>query len=181
MKPKKTFYPVDTTILGGEVKANDFNTPVPISIKRTPLRFQNMTLEELRRQKLISNTNGRPLPDLTDEAWQKEFQIRKLFLTPYRRHIKKMGGAYSTDVASWNEEEKGSYLGITNWQSYCQYINSVLSSIRHGQVDYCYYIYQILDLAKFHYDTLRTKYCGGYWEVWLEPLSNRTQRKESPL
>ena len=25
------------------------------------------------------------------------------------------------------------------------------------------------------------KYCGGYWEVWLEPLSNRTQRKESPL
>ena len=33
MKKKKTFYPVDTTIPGGEVKANDFNTPVPISIK----------------------------------------------------------------------------------------------------------------------------------------------------
>ena len=199
MKTKKTLYPVDYTTFGGELEIEDFNTSVPNTIKRTSLRLlqnqtirQNgqtkqtkslqdmpypVTLEELRKQKLISNTNGRPLPGLTDEAWQTEFQIRKLFLTPYGRHIKKMGGKYSTDVSSWNEEEKGSYLGITNWQSYCQYINSVLSSIRRGQVDYCYYIYQILDLAKFHYDTLCTRYCGGYWEVWLEPAS-RTPRQE---
>lgn len=62
----------------------------------------------------------------------------------------------------------GSYPGCTNYQEYCSYINDVLSNIRAGQKDYGYFIYQIMDLAKFHYHDLRTKYCDGYWEVWLE-------------
>lgn len=127
-----------------------------------------MTLEELREMKLVSNTNGRPTSTLTDEKWQKEFNIRKLFITPYSKEIKKLGGKYSRESGLWNEEMHGTFHGCTSWQSYCSYINDVLNNIRMGQVDFCYYIYQIMDLAKFHYDSLRTKYCDGYWEVWLE-------------
>ena len=79
-----------------------------------------------------------------------------------------MTGKYSKESGKWNEETQGTYHGCTNWQQYCSYINDILSIIRSGQVDYCYYIYQILDLLKFHYDDLKTRYCDGYWEVWLE-------------
>lgn len=112
--------------------------------------------------------NGRPEPGLTDKEWQEEFAIRKLYVTPYKQYHTKMGGRYSQDVRKWNEDKNGEYKGATNWQQYCFYINSVLSAIRSGERDYCYYKYQIMDLLKFHYDTLRTRYCDGYWEVWLE-------------
>ena len=118
--------------------------------------------------KLISNTNGRPTSTLTDEKWQKEVNLRKMFITPYPKDIKKLKSQHSKESGLWNEETQGTYHGCTNWQSYCSYINDILRNIRSGQVDYCYYIYQILDLAKFHYNTLKTKYCDGYWEVWLE-------------
>ena len=127
-----------------------------------------MTLEELRELRLISNTNGRPTSAMTDEKWQKEFNLRKMFITPYPKDIKKLKGQHSKESGMWNEETQGTYHGCTSWQSYCSYINDILNNIRSGQIDYCYYIYQILDLAKFHYNTLRTKYCDGYWEVWLE-------------
>lgn len=129
-------------------------------------KYQSMTLEELREMKLVSNTNGRPSSTLTDEKWQKEFNIRKLFVKP--SPLKKMQGKYSKESGMWNEETQGEYDGVTNWQSYCSYINDILSNIRAGQVDYCYYIYQIMDLLKFHHNDLRTKYCDGYWKVWLE-------------
>lgn len=130
--------------------------------------YKNMTLEELRKMKLISNTNGRPTSTLTDEKWQKEFNIRKMFVKPVDKTITKMGGLYSRDSGMWNEELQGIYNGTTSWQSYCSFVNDVLKVIRSGQVDYVYYIYQIMDLLKFHYNTLRTKYCDGYWEVWLD-------------
>lgn len=112
--------------------------------------------------------NGRPDASLTDKEWQNEFALRKLYITPYSKHVTKFGGKYSQGRKSWNSEFDGEYKGVTNWQQYCSYINSVLSAIRSGEHDYCYYKYQIMDLLKFHYDTLRTRYCDGYWEVWLE-------------
>ena len=126
------------------------------------------TLEELREMKLVSNTNGRPTSTLTDEKWQKEFRLRKLFITPHNESVRKLSGKYSKESGIWNEETMGTYYGCTSWQSYCSYINDVLNNIRMGQIDYCYYIFQIMELARFHYNTLRTKYCDGYWEVWLE-------------
>ena len=110
----------------------------------------------------------RPEPNLTNKEWQEELAIRKLYITPYNKNISKLGGKYSRGSNSWNPGTDGEYHGTTNWQQYCTYINSVLSTIRSGEHDYCYYKYQIMDLLKFHYDTLRTKYCDGYWEVWLE-------------
>ena len=112
--------------------------------------------------------NGRPESGLTDREWQEELSIRKLYITPYTKHITKLGGKYSQGPNRWNSDTDGEYHGATNWQQYCTYINSVLSAIRKGEHDYCYYKYQIIDLLCFHYDTLRTKYCDGYWEVWLE-------------
>ena len=131
-------------------------------------KYKNMTLEELRERKLISNTNGRPTSTMTDEKWQKEFILRKLFVKPYPKDIKHMKSKYSKESGSWNEETQGRYDGQTNWQQYCSFINDALECIRANQIYYCYFIYQIMDLAKFHFDDLKTRYCDGYWEVWLE-------------
>lgn len=178
----------NNTTYGGELSVDDFNTCVPnkrrisnqivadnlqsdiqnkILKRREQDWYKSMTLEELREMKILSNTDGRPHSTLTDEKWQKEFAIRKCFVTPYKNK-RRFGGKYSTGVRNWNEEQDGAYNGCTQWQSYVRYMNDVLSNIRAGQVDYCYFIYQIMDLAKFHLNTLCTRYQDGYWEVWLE-------------
>lgn len=177
------------TTYSGEITIEDFNTYSPnkkrisnqidgMSLHETikkeqnkkneEKKYKNMTLEELRELRLISNTNGRPTSALTNEKWQKEFNLRKMFITPHPKEITRLKGKYSKESGMWNEETQGTYRGCTNWQSYCSYINDVLKNIRSGQIDYCYYIYQIVDLLKFHLDDLRTRYCDGYWEVWLE-------------
>ena len=184
-------YSVDHSTFGGEITIEDFNTYSPnkkrisnqieanniqesITQKQNKRneekKYQNMTLEELREMKIVSNTNGRPTSTLTNEKWQKEFNVRKMFITPFSKDVKKLGGKYSKEFGIWNEETSGEYHGQTNWQEYCSYINDVLRNIKSGQVDYCYFIYQIMDLAKFHYGNkqLKTKYRDGYWEVWLE-------------
>lgn len=183
-------YRPDYTQFGGEIEIDDFNTYLPsknrinnqvaanelkahLNYKKEMERYKHMTLEELRRKRIISNTEGRPLDSLTDEKWQKEFEIRKYFVTPYKNgENMKLGRLYHKEPGKWNEETNGTYCGATNWQSYCSFINDILKNLRAGQVDYCYYIYQILELLKFHHDDLRTKYCNGYWSVWLEKIAH---------
>lgn len=179
----------DHTQYGGEISVEDFNTYSPnksrISYqidanalssvlkkqakKKLELeRYKKMTLEELKEMRIISNTDGRPTSNLTNEKWQKELNVRKLFVTPYKDgRTKKLTGKHYKESGQWNNEKKGSYDGCTNWQSYCTYINDVLKNIRAGQIDYCYFIYQIMDLLKFHFEDLKTRYQDGYWEVWL--------------
>lgn len=182
-------YNTNHSTFGGIIDIEDFNTNLPnkkrisnqidaINLKTAiekqtkqnneEEKYKNMTLEELRELRLISNTDGRPTSYMTDEKWQKEFDLRKMFITPCNKNIKRFGGKFSKESGKWNEETMGEYYGKTNWQEYCSYINDVLRNIQAGQVDYCYFIYQIIDLLKFHYDDLRTKYCDGYWKVWLE-------------
>ncbi len=153
-----------------QADANDFYKKLETERHKKQMEesYKHMTLEELREMRIISNTNGRPLPSLTNEKWQKEFNVRKMFITPITEKGATMRGKYSKESGIWNEETQGAYYGSTNWQEYCSYINDVLRNIRAGQVDYCYFIYQIMDLAKFHYNNFKTKYCDGYWEVWLE-------------
>ena len=182
-------YEENYSTFSGEIQIEDFNTYSPNkkrisnqieainfseTIKKKQIKkdkeekYKNITLEELKEMRIISNTNGRPDSNMTDERWQKEFNVRKLFITPNDKKHKRMGGKFSRESGTWNEEKDGEYLGMTNYQEYCSYINDVLKNIRAGQIDYCYFIYHIMDLLKFHYDDLRTKYCDGYWEVWLE-------------
>ena len=186
----KTNYTQNHNTFAGELDIDDFSTEMPNkrrinkSIeadslektlvekeqkKREMKNYQSMTLEELREMKLVSNTNGRPSSTLTDEKWQKELNIRRLFVVPVSKGITRLGQnmQYSKETGYWNEETMGTYHGATNWQEYCSFINDMLKNIRAGQVDYCYYIYQIMDLLKFHYNDLKTKYCDGYWMVWL--------------
>lgn len=177
------------TFFGGIIDPDDFSTVLPnkkritnqkqadilpikikqkLKNKHMEENYKNMTLEELREMKIVSNTDGRPLYSLTDEKWQREFEVRKMFITPYPKSYKKLRGKYSKESGLWNDETQGEYHGATIWQEYCAFINDALDSLRHGQMYYCYYIYQILDIAKFHYTDLHTKYCDGYWEIWLE-------------
>lgn len=186
----KYFYKPDYTQYAGEIGVEDFNTSKPnkkritnqiaantldlnlqeqVKKKQELEKYKKMTLEQLKYLKIISNTNGRPSSNMTDEKWQKEFDIRKLFITPYKDgHTKKLAVKYFSKKENWDEQTTDTCNNYTNWQSYCSYINDILKNIRSGQVDYCYFIYQIVDLLKFHYDDLRTRFCDGYWEVWLE-------------
>lgn len=186
----ETIYTQNHNTFAGELDIDDFSTEMPNkrrinkyveadSLEKTLIEkerqkkemknYQSMTLEELREMKLISNTNGKPSSTLTDEKWQKELNIRRLFVVPVSKDITRLGQnmQYSKETGYWNEETMGTYHGATNWQEYCSFINDMLKNIRAGQVDYCYYIYQIMDLLKFHYNDLKTKYCDGYWMVWL--------------
>jgi len=122
-----------------------------------------MELLALHTLTLSRSTHGRPSPTLTDKTWQQELAIRKLHITLHKNIKRLSGGFFKESTADLKE-----YHGTSNWQSYCAYINDVLRNIRSGKIDWCYFDFQILDLLKFHYDDLRTRYCGGYWEVWLE-------------
>lgn len=174
-------YKTDTSAFGGIIEIEDFSTIIPnrkrignqiaaynISHQRKERqKYQHMTLEEFREIRVVSNGNGRPGYNLTDEKWQREFSVRKMFITPYSKNITRLASKNSVESGKWNEETQGTYHGKTSWQEYCSFINDVLNNIRAGQTDYCYFIYQIMELAKFHYDDLETKYKDGYWEVWL--------------
>lgn len=125
-----------------------------------------MNLETLKQIRPTRISYGRPSPTMTDKEWQNQFATTRLYITPYPSSMTKMGGKYSRGQQKRSED--GIYDGITNWQSYCSFINDVLNQIRLGKHDFVYFGYQVIELLKFHYNTLRTKYCDGYWEVWLE-------------
>lgn len=169
----------------GAITLNDFNTENPNikKIKREreaeifnkKMKEQNkqetdylkMTWKELEELRVVSSSTGRPSDSMTDEKWQLEFKIRKHFIEPYNFKSKRL---YRINCPiTWDKN-------ITNWQNYCWYINDVLKNIEAGGHDYCYYLYQVIELLKFYPDNLKTKYCkfndnedeGGYWEVWLK-------------
>ena len=126
-----------------------------------------MDLGVLRKSVVTRVSHGRPSSTLTDREWQNQFAIARLYTTPHSAEITKMGGKFSQGQRKVGEEN-GTYDGMTNWQSYCAFINDVLREIRAGRHDYVYFGYHIIELLKFHHDTLKTRYCDGYWEVWLE-------------
>ena len=129
----------------------------------------NITMEDLREARLISNTDGRPVSSLTDEKWQKEFEIRKLFAKPYS-DTQKVVEVYLSkdDLPPTIDDTKYSCYKEARQDGYYSFIKDILSNISNGSTDYCYYIYQIMELLKFYPHNLKTKYCDGYWEVWLD-------------
>ena len=134
---------------------------------------ENITLETLREMRLISNTNRRPRAGLTDETWQKEFAIQRLYVTP-TKEMKLRKPYYSEERMATDEADFGKvYDGPPNWQSYCSFINDIIKELRSGHHDYCYFIYQILELERFFPGVLQTKYSDGYWEVWVDYSSRR--------
>lgn len=123
---------------------------------------------ELSQLKDITLFTGRPGKDMTDERWQTIFQVLKLGVkqSPYR----KMSRTYAKSIL-----DSGYYYGDTSYISYCNFINDVLYTIRGNSThaptyDYCFFVYQIQDLLRFEYDSLRTRYIKEHecFEVWLE-------------
>ena len=80
--------------------------------------------------------------NMTDAEWQK-------FFTQMKADIKPIGERYMTKPRTTPIKEGDEYHGETTAVRYKQFINDILRTIRQGEIDYCFYIYQIRDLLKF--------------------------------
>lgn len=123
-----------------------------------------MKLEDLGTVNLSAD---QPPAEMTDEQWQKYFEAMKPLVRPAQERTMKCGK--SIIVNRHRLEDQSSYSGETQWERYCQFINTVLKAIRHKEHDYCYNIYQITDLLKYEHDRLATKWLpeDRCIEVWL--------------
>lgn len=91
----------------------------------------------------------RPPKDYTNQQWQFDFEILKQFVTPAQENEMRI----IRDTSLY-----GSYHGKTQYQNYCSFINNILKNIRNGEVDYCFYIYQIADLLKYEQEKLEVQW-----------------------
>ena len=120
-------------------------------IELTVEECKKYSLDELERMKIISNSDRGPSSNLTDKKWQKEFEIRKMF------------------VLSSDKKSASKTHYYVNSKEYTSFINDIIKTLRKPNgVDYCFFIYQIMDLFKCYGEDLKTRYCDGYWQVWLE-------------
>ena len=91
----------------------------------------------------------RPPKDYTNQQWQSDFEILKQFVIPSQESEMRI----IRDTSLY-----GSYHGKTQYQNYCSFINNILKNIRGGEVDYCFYIYQITDLLKYEQERLEVQW-----------------------
>lgn len=91
---KNQKYKATTPIFIETIDIEDFNTECPNTGRFKKLfnalelseqnkemeKYKGMTMDDLRMNKIISNTDGKSSPSLTDEKWQMEFNIRKMFI-----------------------------------------------------------------------------------------------------
>lgn len=121
---------------------------------------------------------GRPQLHWTNRDWQAYFEQLRQAVPPVSDP--KVRRLPITHLHLKSGEE---YHGETAYQSYCSFINDVLTTIRRGGTDYCYFIYQIADLLQFEPELCTRLCCEDrlcpYFEVWLEqeaahsPLTDR--------
>lgn len=98
---------------------------------------------------------SQPSERMTNKQWQKYFADMK------ERVKQSLRGNADSDVFE-NAHKR-------NYGRYKLFIGDVLSSIRHGNMEYCFYACQIEDLLKYECDRLRTYYdqSGQFFNVWL--------------
>lgn len=118
-----------------------------------PMRGGYVYIQEKGGTDIVAHNTKKPPINYTDSQWQSDFielksQIKQcnLPLMPSMREAS--GTIYQR------------YHGKTQYQQYCDFINSVLKNIRDGHIDYCFYIYQIAELLKYEHDNLKV--------TWLE-------------
>lgn len=93
--------------------------------------------------------NDRPPKEYTNKEWLSDFENLKRTVIPAQEDRMRV----IPDTPSY-----GSYHGKTQYQNYCSFINNILRNIRRGEVDYCYYIYQIADLLKYEKERLEVQW-----------------------
>lgn len=98
---------------------------------------------------LEPNCSDKPAPGYTNKQWQHDFAELK-----EKVQLELM------------LSEQSSIDGLET--PYDSFLESVLYTIRHGEVDVCYHIYQIVDLLKYEKD-LQSRYVPSeeYFRVWL--------------
>lgn len=124
--------------------------------------MKQFTLSDLKNIELsTAYKTAHPPEDMTNEIWQECFNRIAPLVEPSKEHWL---NTVNTPVA---KDSKIDNYKIT--PEYRQFINSVLYSIRQGECDHCFYIYQIVDLLKFE-PKLKTTWISEYqcFEVWLE-------------
>ena len=97
----------------------------------------------------INERTGKPPKNYSDLQWQQDFSRIREMVQP--SSLKKM------NVIQEPHNFVGTYHGNTQYQYYCDFINDILSNIRRGEVDYCFYIYQISELLKYEHDRLQAE------------------------
>lgn len=124
----------------------------------------NFSLEDLKDMGFFKE-NGKPTEFMTDELWQKIFEQLKEQNVPFING-EKMKMKFRQSKVMVDEYGKFMPDETTAWQRYCMFINNTLKDIRNGETAYCYFIYQIKNLLRFH-PNLKSKFVEYYFEVWL--------------
>ena len=124
-----------------------------------------MKLEKLQK---VSLTAKKPDKDMTDKEWQEYFNAMKLLTQQVKE--KRMSCRTSPILINGYSDNQFTYQGDTQWMKYKEFINSILSAIRRGEQDYCFYIYQIAELLRYEHDNLRSEWLpeDKCFQVWLE-------------
>lgn len=125
-------------------------------------------MSKIRELDNISSLNKKIPIEMTDEEWQIYFSKLRDKIKPSSERCLKT--SYSIWINGYKSYTYFKYCGDTEWQYYCKFINSVLNSIRRGESDYCFHLYQISDLLKFEHDRLKAIWLPEYqcFEVSLE-------------
>lgn len=125
----------------------------------------------------INLTSGQPRSGMNNRQWQQQFEQMRLLISP----------SPGRKLTAWTPPPGGpalfpaEYQGETQWHYYKMFINDILSHIRRGGRDSCFYIYQIADLLRYEHDALRSCWHPEetYFEVWLDPVPSPRPRRRA--
>lgn len=87
-----------------------------------------------------------PLKNMTDEHWQKIFAELKRSV-PY-------SGRRTMPSTIGRPRSKTLCVTDNIMDRYSVFINEALKAVRNSEVDYCYYIYQVIDLLRYEPELL---------------------------
>ena len=95
------------------------------------------------KQYTIQDFNRRKLPEnMVVTEWDDFFAFMK-------SQIKPCGTKYMPTPRSEAINSNREYHGETEAWRYRNFINDILKSVRHGKIDYCFYVFQVRDLLKY--------------------------------
>lgn len=109
----------------------------------------------------------KPQVGMSPRQWQTYFRGMRMMVKPAklnRIHISACYHRYEPSCDGYSP-----YYGDTLWQQYCKFINDILKSIRSGDEDYCFYIYQIAELLRYEHERLQAEWLPDMncFKVWL--------------
>ena len=132
-----------------------------------------MNLEELKSATQVNTyVSNLELGYIDDKQWQDIFGVL-VISTPCIKDEKIKYLKRKCGLGSVNQN-----FGLSNSDNidttldgyYCNFINSILRNIRKFECDYCYHIYQVVELLRFE-PNLKSKLVHNdglnYVEVWL--------------